>query len=212
MSNFPDIKWIFNSANGGFAKGMNAGLKNCIGDVVVVMNPDVRITTKNISLVLDYILDNRDVGVIGPRIIDKNGSIQDSCRPFMSPLKFLSRIPRRIIGGKDVLLEKQFEYRKIQSVDWVIGAFMMIRREVLEKIGGLDEGYFLYVEDMDWCMRFWKSGYKVIYYPDLEIQYKGDRKSTSAITEKKFFNRYMYYHFKSYLRFLVKFGIFPKRA
>lgn len=211
VDNLPDIKWIFNPENGGFANGMNSGLKNCSSDVVVIMNPDVRILSKDISSASEFIIKNQNVGLIGPRIIDTNGSVQDSCRPFMSPFQFLRRIPKRIFKAKDVLLEKNFEYEKVQYVDWVIGAFMMIRRDALNKVGGLDGGYFLYVEDMDWCMRFWKSGYQVVYYPDLEVQYKGDRKSTSTITERRFFSRYMYYHFKSYLRFLMKFGLNPKR-
>lgn len=212
VDKLPYIKWIFNLQNLGFASGMNSGLRNCRGDVVVIMNPDVRINTRNISQIYEYIINNRDVGLVGPRIIDSNGLVQDSCRPFMSPLRFLNRIPKRIFGSKDVLLENKFEYEKIQPVDWVIGAFMMLRRDALDKVGGLDDSYFLYVEDMDWCMRFWKSGYKVIYYPDLEIQYKGDRKSTSTLTERKFFNKYMYYHFVSYIRFLLKFGVRPKRV
>lgn len=207
----PNTKWIFNPENGGFANGMNSGLEICTGDVVVIMNPDVRIQTNNISSASKFLIRNPDIGLIGPRIIDTNRSVQDSCRPFMSPFQFLRRIPQRIFWGKDVLLEKDFEYQKVQPVDWVIGAFMMIRRDALEKVGGLDNGYFLYVEDMDWCMRFWKSGYRVVYYPDLVVQYKGDRKSTTAVTEKKYFNRYMYHHFKSYMRFLTKFGLFPRR-
>jgi GT2 family glycosyltransferase len=205
------VTWIFNPKNGGFANGMNAGLKECSGDIVVIMNPDVRIQSGDISAAVEFLSQNKEIGLLGPQIVDSEGAIQDTCRPFMTPLHFLRRIPQRIFMGKDVLLEKTIDYSAIQTVDWVIGAFMMISRDALNTAGCLDEGYFLYVEDMDWCMRIWKSGFKVAYFPDLVVQYKGDRKSTSTITERKFINRYMYYHFKSYMRFLRKFGLNPKR-
>jgi len=207
----PVIQWVFNTVNGGFAYGMNCGLAKSAGDIVVITNPDVRIQSENIADAISFLQINKQVGLIGPQIIDTIGAIQDTCRPFMSPSHFLRRIPQRIFKGKDVLLEKGFNYKRPQAVDWVIGAFMMVRRDALKKVGGLDEEYFLYIEDMDWCMRFWKNNLQVVYYPDLQVEYKGDRKSTSTITKRKFVNRYMYYHFKSYIRFLMKFGLNPQR-
>ncbi len=211
VNEFPNINWVFNKKNGGFANGMNSGLKQCSGEIIAIMNPDVRIHNRGVNKAIDFIKKNNQVGLIGPKIIDEKGLIQDTCRPFMTPLHFLRRIPARIFKSKNVLLEKHFDYSKSQPVDWVIGAFMMIKRSAFSQVGGLDNQYFLYVEDMDWCMRFWKKGYQIIYYPALEVKYKGDRKSTSIITERKFINRYIYYHFKSYIRFLLKFGLCPKR-
>lgn len=207
---FPQINWIFNNRNGGFAYGMNSGLKRSKGDILITMNPDARISTKSIKTAIEFLLSRKDVGMIGPRIIDNNLKVQDSCRPFMSISHFFKRSMKRLLTGQDVLLEKEFHYEKTQSVDWVIGAFMMVKRDAFKKVGCLDENYFLYVEDMDWCMRFWKRGYKVVYFPELQIIYKGDRKSTFSVTEGKI-SRYVYYHMKSYMRFLMKFGPFPKR-
>jgi len=79
-------------------------------------------------------------------------------------------------------------------------------------LGKEDEKYFLYFEDMDWCKRFWDYGYKVMYFPELVIEYKGDKKSTTPIVSKKWINKYTLYHLKSYLRFLKKHGLTYDRA
>lgn len=208
---FTELRWVFNPSNAGFAHGMNSGLTRSEGATVIILNPDVRIKNGDLQKAYEYLETHRDVGVIGPRIVDSNNILQDSCRDFMSPLTLFSRIFTRIFTGRDVLIDTRFDYNKVQSVDWVIGAFMMVRRDALKKVGGLDEGFFLYVEDMDWCKRFWDNGYQVIYYPQLEVEYKGDRKSTSSLFSKRMINKYGFYHLKSYFRFLMKHGLNPSR-
>lgn len=207
----PNAIWLFNERNGGFAEGMNAGLACASGTALVITNPDVRIKSGNIRDALDYLAGHHEVGVIGPRIVDSHGALQDTCRHFMTPVDFVCRVLIRILSGKDVLLEPRIDYTVMQPVDWVIGAFMIINCEAMKKVGSLDEGYFLYVEDMDWCKRFWDNGFKVIYYPSLEVEYKGDRKSTAALFSKKKINKYAFYHLRSYIRFLWKHGINPSR-
>lgn len=208
---FSDLTWVFNTRNVGFAHGMNLGLAKSTGDVIVILNPDVRIKSGELLTIYEYLMSKNEVGIIGPRIVDRDGVLQDTCRCFMSPLTLFRRIFTRIFTGCDVLIDKNFDYNKVQSVDWVIGAFMMVRRDAFKIVGGLDEGYFLYVEDMDWCKRFWDKGYQVVYYPKLEVEYKGDRKSTSSFFSKKMINKYGLFHLKSYLRFLRKFGFSPNR-
>lgn len=206
----PEIRWIFNSENLGFAKAMNAGMRNAAGNCIVIMNPDVRILN-SIDPAYRYLMTTPDVGVIGPQIIDQDGNLQDSCRNFMTPQRLFRRIFKRIARKEDVLLRKGFDYNKLQSVDWVVGAFMMVKKKAIETVGLFDEGYFMYVEDMDWCKRFWDHGYQVIYYPDLMIEYKGTRKSIAPFLSASEFNRYTIYHIKSYLRFLSKHGMnYPK--
>lgn len=202
---YAGFKWIFNSENLGFAKAMNAGMKNASGKCIVITNPDARIRN-DIDSAYEYLMTKPDVGVIGPKIVDQDGDIQDSCRTFMTPQKLLKRILKRFLHKKDVLLRSGFDYNTIQPVDWVVGAFMMIKKKAVEVVGLFDEGYFMYVEDMDWCKRFWKQGYKVIYYPELLIEYKGTRKSIEPFLSRATLNRYTIYHLKSYLRFLRKHG------
>jgi GT2 family glycosyltransferase len=200
----PQVKWVFNNNNKGFAGGMNGGILMSSGKVIVLTNPDVNLSKCDIRKAYDYLMLNKNIGLIGPKILDNQGNIQDSCRKFMDLKEFFRRVYKRVSFGQDVLLNSMFDYTATQPVDWVIGAFMMVKREALAKVGLLDHNYFLYVEDMDWCNRFWKSGFQTVYFPQIEVNYKGDRKSTSALLKKKMFNKYGYYHLKSYLRFLVK--------
>jgi len=199
-----DAKWIFNDSNKGFAGGMNSGILMSSGKVIVLINPDVILSKCDMRSVLNYFMLHKNIGLIGPKIVDDQGNIQDSCRKFMGLKEFFWRMYKRLSLGKDVLLNKMFDYTAIQPVDWVIGAFMLVKREALAKVGLLDNNYFLYVEDMDWCKRFWNSGIQIVYYPEVEIVYKGDRKSTSSLITKRIINRYSYFHLKSYLRFLWK--------
>jgi len=201
---FPEVQWQFNHANLGFAGGMNAGIERTRHGVVVITNPDVRIAENGIMQACDYFLSHEDVGLLGPKIIDAQGFVQDSCRRFMGPLELLSRTRQRIFRKRGVLIDTDFDYSQIQSVDWVIGAFMMIKREALDEVGILDAKYFLYVEDMDLCKRFWDHGWAVTYFPLLEVTYKGDRKSTSALVSGRLLNKYGVHHIRSYFRFLLK--------
>ena len=200
----PSVKWVFNQKNGGFSSAMNSGILISSGEAIVLINPDVRISCGHIRKVFDYLMAHQNVGLIGPRIIDGNGDIQDSCRSFMGLKELIYRTIDRVYHSKNVLLDRTFDYGSTQPVDWVIGAFMMVKRAALAKVGLLDQNYFLYVEDMDWCKRFWECGYFVVYYPEFEVVYEGDRKSTRALYTKSVFNKFSFIHFKSYLRFLWK--------
>ena len=204
LKKFHGIKWIFNDKNLGFAKAMNIGIYHTSGEIVVITNPDVMIYEGSLQSAYEYLIGHEDVGIIGPKIIDNNGNLEDSCRKFMTPLDWFIRTLKRIIFRKDILLNSRFNYNEIQIVDWVIGAFMIVKRKAMEIVGLLDEEYFLYVEDMDWCKRFWDCGFKVVYYPKLVVKYKGDRKSTLPLIKRCFINKYSIYHFKSYLRFIKK--------
>ena len=208
---YPDVNWIFNKSNFGFAKGMNCGLSNAKGRIITIINPDVKIISNNIKSAVKYLFDNPSVALLGPKILDSSANIQDTCRSFMNPIDLISRVLQRIFFRKDVLIDSNFNYSITTTVDCVIGAFMMVQVQAYKNVGGLDEKYFLYVEDMDWCKRFWDFGYKVIYYPHLEVQYKGDRKSISALLSNRFLNKYLFYHIKSYFRFISKHGLNPKR-
>ena len=200
----PLAKWIFNEKNGGFAYGMNQGMKQAKGDFLLISNPDVRLKTP-LKPALEFMKQHPEVGALGAQILDTYGNIQDSCRNFMWPVEMICRQMIRLITSKDVLLNKRFDYEKIQPVDWVIGAFILTRRNVYNETKGLDEGYFLYVEDMDWNYRIHKAGYQVFYFPEVQIEYKGDRKSTKAFFRSKLLiSHYGWEHLKSYCRFLYK--------
>ena len=193
---YNDLKWVFNEKNGGFAYAMNQGLKVANGDVLIIMNPDVRMRS-NLELMLRYLISADSIGVIAPKIRNAQGEIQDSFRNFITPDRFLLRhigrftSPNKKVGGEE----------NPKEVDWVIGAFMMMTRKSYELTKGFDEGYFLYCEDMDFCKRVYQKGYSVVYYPSVEIEYQGTRSARHSL-------KYAIIFFKSLLRYWMKFGVF----
>lgn len=205
----PEILWSFNSKNGGFAYGMNKGIKKANGKFIILQNPDTRIINNKLINALRYLKENPEIGILGPQILNRKGEIQDSCRVFLTPSIIITRLFKRIFSNQKSILEKHFNYQEIRNVNWIIGAFMITSKEAIEKVGLLDEKYFMYVEDMDWCLRFWENELKVTYYPVLKIEYEGDRKST--LGKKSFLpiaiNRYTKIHIKNYLLFLKTHGI-----
>ena len=190
-------KWVFNEKNGGFAYGMNEGLKVAKGEILIVMNSDVKIIS-SLEPMIDYLKSHPEVGIIAPKIIDDNGIIQDSFRNFVTPLRFIERQLGRFIYRNKLYVRK---LEKPTKVDWVIGAFMMIRRDFYDKVGGMSEDYFMYCEDMEWCKRTQVTGYDVVYYPGTVIEYKGTRSARKHW-------KYAKIHIKSILTFWKKYGMF----
>lgn len=190
---YKDLKWIFNEKNGGFAYAMNQGLKAAVGDVLVIMNPDVKLGG-GFREMLDYLQQNDKVGIIAPQIKNEDGMVQDSFRNFITPLNFLVRHMKRLIKCEELIVPTV-----ATKMDWVIGAFMMMPRKAYEVVQGLDDGYFMYCEDMDICKRMQLNGYSVIYYPNAEIVYEGTR---SARKSKKYARIFL----QSLFRYWRKFG------
>lgn len=178
----PDVRWCFNKKNGGFGYGMNQGLKIASGDCLVVMNPDV-VLRGNIMDLADFLQSHKKVGAIAPQILGHDGTVQDSCRRFVTPWRFFVRQLRRKLTGNELVKNEKIDYSRIQTADWVSGAFIMVKKEVYENVGGFDDGFFMYYEDVDWCTRIWKAGYQVVYYPKVQIEYEGSR---SARKNKKY--------------------------
>lgn len=191
--NVNSAKWIFNDKNGGFAYAMNQGLEKARGNVLVIMNPDVRIKN-GLSDMLHYFQSHLKIGIIAPKIVNVNGEIQDSFRTFITPWTFFYRHLLRLLRCENYI-KADIE---IQEVDWVIGAFMMTSRSVYEEIGGLDDKYFMYCEDMDWCKRMYLQGYSVVYYPQAAIEYEGTRSARHSW-------KYAWIFMKSLFRYWNKF-------
>lgn len=196
LADFPDITWTFNKKNGGFAYGMNEGLKVAKGNILAVVNPDVKIKS-SLDPMIAYLESRKEVGIIAPKIVDADGIIQDSFRHFITPWGFFARQIGRI-KDKGELHVKNF--KEPVYGDWVIGAFMMCRRDFYEKVGGLSDDYFMYCEDIDWCKRAHLAGYDVVYYPGTTIEYKGTRSARKSW-------KYAKIHIRSLLTYWSKYGI-----
>lgn len=198
--------WQFNDKNGGFAYAMNNGLAVATGDILVISNPDCSIQY-GLKEMAEFLKTHPEVGAIGPKIIDDANNIQDSCRSYVTLPSYIKRQFKRVLFKKDSVLDSMFDYNIVQTVDWIIGAFIMVTRDVYEKTGGLSDAYFMYAEDLDWCTRIRKEGYEIVYYPKAIVKYKGTRSARSSW-------KYMKIFIKSHLIYWRKFGfltIKPKR-
>ena len=201
-----NVQWLFNERNGGFAYAMNEGLKVAKGDYLVIMNSDCTPKTDFCGMI-DFMDKYPDIGAIAPRMQDVDGRLQDTARPYVSVPRFVWRQVKRTIGHKDVILARKMDYGRVQTVDWLIGAFIMVSRRAYELTGGLDENYFMYAEDLDWCTRIRQQGLEVVYYPRAIVTYKGTRRARSDANYAKIF-------IKSHMAYWKKFGYFfgyPKR-
>src|SRR3989344_2417762 len=181
-----EIKIIDNSKrNIGFAKGVNQGLRETTGEYRLILNPDALITAGSVQAIIAYMDKHADIGIMGPQLKYFNGEHQRSYFRFYRPLTVLARRMtwlarissfRRII---DDFLMHDTDPAKIQTPDWILGAAMLVRGSALEIVGLMDERYFLYFEDVDWCRRFWHNGYMVVYYPQAIFYHYYPRTSTS---------------------------------
>lgn len=195
---FNDCLWSFNEKNGGFAYGMNRGLELASGDYFIISNPDCIVKSGLLKMV-QFLNNHKEVGAIAPKLIDDNGVLQDSCRRYVTIPRFIYRQIRRLLMHEDVVLDKSINYDIIQTVDWVIGAFIMIPKIVYERTKGLCEDYFMYAEDIDWCTRIRRLGYEIVYYPKAEVLYKGSRNARKSLKYARIF-------LKSHFCYWKKFG------
>jgi len=224
---FPDVHLIENTYNIGFAKANNKALNQCKGDYVVLINPDTLVQEDTFEKLIAFFRKNKDTGMVGCKILNPDGSLQLACRrSFPTPFTAFSRLvglskifPKSRIFGRYNLT--YLDPDEITEVDAVSGSFMMVKKEVIENVGLLDESYFLYGEDLDWCFRIKKAGYKIIYYPETSIIHFKGESSKKAVYEplKAFYKAMIIFtetHFKGkyllYPLWFLKWGIWIKAA
>jgi hypothetical protein len=179
---YPTVKFIFNQSNMGFSKGVNRGIVSSHSRFVLLLNPDAKILNNGVSRAIECMEANPQIAILGPQIIDRTGEIQDSARDFMTPRKLLLRTFRRLtrLSGGGIIENK--DHSRLQPVDWISGACMLVRQKAIRNVGLMDERYFMYVEDMDWCRRFWKHGWEVWYQPNWKVEHNAERGSTKCFT------------------------------
>ena len=180
-SNFPEARLIENSLNAGFTQPMNQAMKLSIGRYVLQLNPDTVILPGALDKLVAFMSSQSEVGICGPKVMNKDGSLQKSCRRGESrPLAVLSYFLglSNIFPAKKVFGEYQMSYmdeNDTHLVAGVAGSCMMIQREVINRIGFLDERFYAYQEDADYCFRARQAGWKVYYYPEAQIIHYGGK-------------------------------------
>lgn len=164
VKKFKNITLIENNTNLGFSKGINKGVSNVKAEYVVFLNPDTELREGNILKILERFKDDEKLAVVGGKIIDKNGEDEKSAGRFHKTFEVIL-----MSLGLDEMFGVRNSPNKLQEVDFVSGAFMIIRKKIFDKLSGFDENLFMYVEDMEFCYRAKKAGYKIIFDPDLII-------------------------------------------
>jgi len=199
--NFPEIKLIKNAFNRGVAPARNQGLQIAHGKYILLLDVDTTVTVGAIDTLIDYLDKHPTVGLVGPKLFYLDGQLQYSCRKFPTLwTKVLRRIPikaaERFLADE---LYKNQNHNSIQEVDYIIGACQLIRRKAIEEVGYLDEAMFYGPEDVDYCLRLQKAGWKVIYNPQAVVIHKEQR-----ITKKRFFSKITWKHILSLMRYFHK--------
>lgn len=173
----PEVRVIALPDNRGFGGGINEGLRASTGRYVLWINPDGRVTGGSVRDVLVWLDEHPDVGVVGGRILDPSGAVQRSARAFPSYGAALghrySLLTRWFPGNpwSRRYLRGDLSHEVPTPVDWVSGAYLLHRRSVSDALGGLDERFFMYVEDVDFCKRAWLAGWKVYFHPGIELEH-----------------------------------------
>lgn len=181
----PDIRVKASPVNGGFGAGVNFGAEGVAADYLLVLNPDTYFELDSVTPVLDQMDANPDIGIAGLGLVNTDGTLQYGARRFYSVLDIFAR---RLKGLDNVfkkrierhLMVAQTEAGRPFEAEWVMGTGFIIRRDLFVRLGGMDESYFLYLEDVDLCARTWLSGHKVLYFPGFPLVHDHQRTSAAS--------------------------------
>lgn len=182
---FPWVDLLAQDQNVGFPRGNNIGMNAAQGRFLFLLNPDTVVVGQALQQMIAYMEGHADVGLLGPQLRFPDGAIQSSRRRFPSLLTAFFEstwlepwAPRRVLRSFRV---EEISDDKITDVDWVTGAAMMVRRTMVDDVGPMDERYFMYSEELDWCRRIKAAGWRIVYYPEAEIIHYVGKSSEQAI-------------------------------
>ena len=218
-SQFPNVKIIANTENVGFSKANNQAIRLSIGRYILLLNSDTIVKYRTIDAMIQFMDEHLNIGASGCKVVLPDGSLDKAChRGFPTPSASFYYISG--LAGRFPTSARFNSYHlghlnmnEIHEVDCLVGAFMLVRREAILQVGLLDETFFMYGEDIDWCYRIKEAGWKIYYYPHTEIvHYKGasSRKKPFKIVYE--FHRAMYLfhkkHFASKYSLLVNLAVY----
>lgn len=197
--------------NTGFSRAVNRGIRESKGKNLFILNYDIIITRGSLGKMLRFINDSPRVGILGPKLLNFDGSPQISAFHFYTPSIILCR--RTLLGktpwGKKKLAEfvinLEAETEPVSIDGWLMGSALMLRRDNLEKVGLMDERYFMYFEDVDWCRRFREKGMDIVYFPPAALFHYHGKQSATVHFWDAIFNKMTAVHITSALKYFWKF-------
>jgi GT2 family glycosyltransferase len=184
-ANYPAVQLICNSGNDGFARGNNIGIRASQGEYLFLVNSDVVVSDGCFEKLLRYMDGHPEIGMLGPRILGSDGKVQRNCMGFPSLWNTLCRavaldtlFPQSQLFGSHFLTFWNFD--DTRPVDVINGCFWVLKRSAVDEVGLLDERFFMYGEDVDWCKRFRQKGWKVVFFGEAEALHYGGASSANA--------------------------------
>jgi len=209
-AHYPQVKIVVLPTNNGYSAGNNAGLRIASGRYVLILNPDVTVLPGRLEALVNFMDNHPAVGLAGPRLTNPDGSLQYSSYRFPNFwLPLLRRTSLRYLSFFQGPLRHyqmlDWDHSTNQPVDWLLGACLIARLQAVAQVGWLDERYFLYVEDTDWCRRFWNNGYQVYYVAEVELVHFHERLSAQA-SIGAIFKRITWIHIASWFKYFFKWG------
>jgi len=215
ISEFPEVKLVCFKENIGYTKGVNEGIKASQGEAVLIINPDIIPLKGSIERMADYIYRNEKIGLLGPQLLNFDGSIQNSSFAFYSPLTILYRrtFLNLLPWAKKELnrfLASNKDKTKISEVDWIMGSALMTTKKAIDNIGPMDNNLFLYMSEVDWAHRFWENGYKVIYFPEAQMYHYHRRGSKGRLDAFDIIKKETRWHIIDAIKYFRKHGVSAK--
>lgn len=184
---YPHVGLEVNSQNVGFGRANNQLLKHVQGQYVLLLNTDAFVSPDTLIKTLAYMQAHPQCGVLGVKLVGRDGVLQPSCRYFPTPWNtFLARTGlSRFLPSVQMVDDMNWDHASVRDCDWVPGCYYLVRREVIDQVGLFDPRFFLYCEEVDHCKRVKAAGWRVVYYPDTTVLHIGGEsaKSDSAISE-----------------------------
>ena len=209
---FPEARFFPFRENVGFKTLVNTSIREARGEYVFLINSDIVLNEDSVPKLLAYAREHPEIGLLGPKQFNFNGSLQKSSFRFYRPQTILYR--RTFLGrlpfGKKHLAWFEMEDKKDTeepvSAEWIIGSALFVSKKNAERIGPMDDRFFMYMEDVDWCRRFWEQGLKVVYYPKSSVyHYHAKASAKGGFWRSLLFNRLTWYHIESALQYFWKY-------
>jgi len=179
---FPQVRLIANAENLGFTRGNNQAIAQSRGRYVLLLNPDTEVIGDALNTMVRYMDAHPQVGVLGPQLLNPDGSVQPSRRrfPTLATAFLESTVLQQWFPDNRILRRYYVRDRgddEVQAVDWVVGACLLVRRQAIEQVGLLDEAFFMYSEELDWFRRFKEHDWQVVYLPTAQVIHHEARSS-----------------------------------
>ncbi len=177
------IQYVPNAKNVGFGRACNQAMRMARGRLYFLLNPDMEVHPGSIEALVECMDSRPEAGIVAPRLHYGDGSLQESCRTFYTLPIFLLRrtFLRRLFPGSGIIREHlmlDWDHEDTREVDWCIGAALLVRRDAVEDVGMMDERFFMYFEDVDWCHRMHQRGWRVVYHPASRMTHHYQRASS----------------------------------